>query len=284
MARLTGKPFILWTGVWIRLQSFGHRLIYPLVRHIYRHSDAIVVYGEHVKRFLVGEGVRADRIFVAAHAVDNSVYQRAVNPAEVAAVRLKHGIGVSAKVVLYIGRLEREKGLEHLITAFADIDDQDAILVLAGVGSQRAALESLAAVKGLTARIRFTGYLEPNETVDYYAMAWVYVLPSVTTRMFKEPWGLVVNEAFNQGVPVIATDAVGAAAGGLVQDGVNGSIIPEGDAQSLSRALRRVLGDRDLRERMSGSARETIGPWNNERMISGFRQAVEFVSRKHNER
>ena len=64
-------------------------------------------------------------------------------------------------------------------------------------------------------------------------MADVYVLPSITTRLFKEPWGLVVNEAFNQGVPVIATDAVGAAAGGLVENGVNGFVVPEGNSRAI---------------------------------------------------
>ena len=50
VARLRGTPFVLWTGVWMRLQTPFHRLFYPVVRHIYRHADAVVVYGEHVKR------------------------------------------------------------------------------------------------------------------------------------------------------------------------------------------------------------------------------------------
>ena len=45
IARLKGKPFILWTGIWMRLQTFTHKLIFPLTKYIYQHSDAIVVYG-----------------------------------------------------------------------------------------------------------------------------------------------------------------------------------------------------------------------------------------------
>jgi hypothetical protein len=78
--------------------------------------------------------------------------------------------------------------------------------------------------------VRFAGYVPSRETRPYYALADLFVLPSITTASFKEPWGLVVNEAFNQGVPVIASDAVGAAAGGLVQSGVNGLIVPERDS------------------------------------------------------
>ncbi|RMG05185.1 MAG: glycosyltransferase [Acidobacteria bacterium] len=95
----------------------------------------------------------------------------------------------------------------------------------------------------------------------------------------KEPWGLVFNEAFNQGVPVIATDAVGAAAGGLARDGVNGLIVPERDSVALARTLQRILDDVDLRERMSQNARQIIAGWDNERMVQGFRQAIEYVSR-----
>ena len=73
------------------------------------------------------------------------------------------------------------------------------------------------------------------------------VLPSVPTRDFREPWGLVVNEAFNQGVPVIATDAVGAVAGGLVRHERTGLVVPAGDA---GRARRGAAAD----ARRSGAA------------------------------
>ena len=80
-----------------------------------------------------------------------------------------------------------------------------------------------------------------------YAGSDVVVVPSVPTRDFLEPWGLVVNEAFHQGVPVIATDAVGAAAGGLVQHERTGLVVPAGDAEALGAAIRRLRDDRALR-------------------------------------
>ena len=69
------------------------------------------------------------------------------------------------------------------------------------------------------------------------------MLPSITTALDKEPWGLVVNEAMHAGLPVVATDAVGAAAGGLVRDGENGFVVPERDADALAAAVRSP-GDR----------------------------------------
>ena len=78
IARLRHKPFILWTGIWMRLTTKTHRLIFPFTHYIYQHSDAIVTYGEHVKQYLISEGVPAKKIFTTTHAVDNEMYQKHV--------------------------------------------------------------------------------------------------------------------------------------------------------------------------------------------------------------
>src|SRR5207247_6127029 len=135
---------------------------------------------------------------------------------------------------------------------------------------------ALASTLGLSARVRFAGYISPAMTTDYYAIAEVVVLPSVTTPEGKEPWGLVINEAMNQAVPVIASDAVGAAAGGLVQDGVNGFVVPERNPSVLADRIRKVLDDPALHKRLSAGARGTIASWDNEAMVAGFRAAIEF--------
>lgn len=280
VARLKRRPFVLWTGIWMRLRTPFHRLAFPLTRYIYHHSDAIVVYGEHVKRYLISEGVSAERIFVAAHAVDNDAYNREVSEEEKAALRRKLGIATDQKVVLYLGRLEEIKGLPHLLEAFASLNREDTVLLIAGTGSERKRLERKAQELNIMSQTRFAGYVPPEDTVLFYAIAWVYVLPSITTAYSKELWGLVVNEAFNQGVPVIATDAVGAAAGGLVQDGVNGFVVPERGSAALAHALQQILDQPDMREQFSQNARRIIAGWDNERMILGFRQAIEYVTKR----
>lgn len=277
IARLKRVPFILWTGIWMRLQTPAHRLLFPFTQHIYRHADAIVVYGEHVKRYLVSEGVVPEKIFIAAHAVDNETYSQTVTPQERDALYRQLEIETGQKIILYLGRLETGKGLSYLLDAFVSLPNHDSVLVIAGTGSEEKSLKMLVAEKGIANRVRFVGYVPPEKTPLYYSMAWVYVLPSVTTPVFKEPWGLVVNEAFNQGVPVIASDAVGAAAGGLVQDGVNGFVVPERNSEALAQALEQILNDPDLRQRLSHNARKMIAGWDNERMVSGFRQAIAHV-------
>jgi GT2 family glycosyltransferase/glycosyltransferase involved in cell wall biosynthesis len=277
VARLRRKPFVLYTGVWMRVDTLLHRLAFPFVRHIYRNADALIVYGEHVMRYLIQEGVRPERIFVETHAVDNRIYGRVVTEAELADLRLILAIPCHEPVILYVGRMEPEKGLEQLIRAFASMADSQAVLVLAGTGSQQPRLRSLAARLGVAGRVRWPGYVPPSGTPPYYALASVFVLPSITTRRDKETWGLVVNEAFNQSLPVIATDAVGAAAGGLIEDGVNGLIVPEGDAAALMGALRQMLCDEPRRRAMGALAHLKISTWDQEGAAATIEKAVRFA-------
>ena len=85
----------------------------------------------------------------------------------------------------------------------------------------------------------FVGPQPPDQVRNFLAAADVCVIPSVRTRGFREPWGLVANEAMNQSTPVIASEEVGAVAGGLVRHERNGLVVPAGDASALAGALRR---------------------------------------------
>jgi glycosyltransferase involved in cell wall biosynthesis len=277
IARLRRKPFILWTGVWIRVQTPAHRLFFPLTRHIYRHADAIVVYGEHIKRYLISEGVQAERVFVAHHAVDNESYRRQLSSAERNELLSRLQIQADQPIVLCLGRLEAVKGIDYLIDAFAEIRHPTAVLVLAGEGSERARLEAHVRQRGISDRVRFAGYVATEDAWRYYALAWTLVIPSITLPTTKETWGLVINEVFNQRVPVIASDAVGAAAGGLVQHGRNGLVIPERNSQALQRALDFVLQNPVIRDHLGNQAFEIVSEWTNQRMVQGFRAAVDFV-------
>ena len=89
------------------------------------------------------------------------------------------------------------------------------------------------------------GHVPQDDLPAELERATCLVLPSITTRETNEPWGLVVNEAMHAGLPVVATDAVGAAVGGLVRDGHNGYVVPERNPERLGDAIRRLLGDRD---------------------------------------
>ena len=110
---------------------------------------------------------------------------------------------------------------------------------------------------------------------NLYAGSDVVVVPSIPTRDFLEPWGLVVNEAFHRGVPVIATDAVGAAAGGLVQHERTGLVVPAGDPDALRAALHRLHGDPALRARLGENARLAVAAHTPQAWAEGVSRALQ---------
>ncbi|MFB9995026.1 glycosyltransferase family 4 protein [Deinococcus oregonensis] len=279
VAKTKRKPFVLWTGVWHRIDTKIHRAIFPLTKYIYQHADGIVVYGNHVRDYLISEGVEPHRIFIADHAVQNEHYNLPVTDAEKEVLRKKWGIRPEQKIILYLGRLVKEKGVKDLILALSNLSG-DSILLIAGTGQEREMLELQAKALGVESQVRFVGYIQPEMAYQYFALADVSVLPSLTTPEHKEPWGLTVNESFNQGTPVIASDSVGAAAGGFLRDGLDGFIFPEGDWRALTDALKRVLEDQTLREQLSDNVRARVQLWDNHRMIDGFMRAFHFVTNK----
>ncbi|HEY2283337.1 MAG TPA: glycosyltransferase family 4 protein [Solirubrobacteraceae bacterium] len=112
---------------------------------------------------------------------------------------------------------------------------------------------------------------------EMYADADVLVVPSVRTRTFREPWGLVVNEAMNRGLAIIASDAVGAVAGGLVRDAHNGLVVPAGDPEALARAMARLASDPELRTRLGAAGAADVGAYTHEAWADGFSEALATV-------
>jgi glycosyltransferase involved in cell wall biosynthesis len=84
----------------------------------------------------------------------------------------------------------------------------------------------------------------------------------------------------HQARPVIASDGVGAVAGGLVRDGETGVVVPAGDAAALRTAMARLLGDEGLRQRLGAAAREALAPYSYDAMVAAFDRALEVALRR----
>jgi glycosyltransferase involved in cell wall biosynthesis len=253
-ARRHRVPFIFWAALWHTPTTPAHIAAAPLMRMLYRNADAIVTYGPHVSAYVAARG--AKRIFVAPQAVDNAFWRAPVSERR-----------DERFLALFVGRPERAKGVGVLIDAWqrAALPAEGSALVLVG--------DHAVDLPGASV----TGSLEPAVLRDLYARAHVLVVPSIRTRRFVEPWGLVVNEAMNRECAVIASDAVGAAAGRLVRDGHNGLVTRAGDAQALAGALRRLAEDRAYCARLGQQGREDVERYTYEAWADGFAEAIELV-------
>ncbi len=278
-AKLFGKCFILWTGVWMQPKTIFHILTFPLIKFIYKHSDAIVVYGKHIEKYLNNLGVKSEKIFIAWNTIDNDLFNsKVLNEDE---LQIKKSININnEKVILYVGRLSEEKGLEYLFEAFFMIQKElDIVLLIIGEGSKKKFLENMVYQLQLK-KIFFLNYVANNDLHKYYSMADVFVLPSISTKKVKEPWGLVVNEAMNQGCPIIVTNAVGAAVGGLIDDGINGFVVEEKNSGELAKVITKILTNDDLSNSMREASFEKIKNWNYDFQVSGFFNAIRYVNEK----
>jgi glycosyltransferase involved in cell wall biosynthesis len=267
-AKSRRRPFVLWASVWTQPRSLAHAVGLPLTRHIYRHADAVIAYGEHVRGFVASIRGRDDDVFVAPQSVEPHLFGRDVSPDEVRHFRSRHQIGDGA-IVSYVGRLVPEKGIPVLLEAWRRVRSE-ATLVLIGDGP-------LVAPASEAPRVRLLGPLPRSDLPVAYAAAELTVVPSVPTPRFREPWGLVCNEAMLQGRPVIATTAVGAAAGGLVRDEEDGLVVPARDPVALAQAVDRLLQDSALRRRLGEAARTAVAPYTYDAMANAFDRALSIA-------
>ena len=247
-ARSRRVPFVFWAALWRTPRTAAHLAALPLMRRVYRESAAVVTYGPHVSEYVRAHG--ATRVHVAPQAVDNAFWS-APAPAR----------ADERFAALFVGRPGREKGLEIAVSAWRD----------AGIdGTFTAAGQTGPLPGGVIA----AGRVDPPALRNLYAASDVLVVPSIATRRFLEPWALVVNEAMNQDTAIIATDAVGAAAGGLVRHGRNGLVVPAGDERALAGALRELASDRERCRALAAAGREDVRPYTHDAWANAFAAAL----------
>jgi glycosyltransferase involved in cell wall biosynthesis len=263
-ARRTRIPFVLWASLWAHPTTLAHRISKRATHGMYRRADAIVTYGPHVTRYVAEQRGNEDDVFEAPQSVDVAHFGQDVTPEQRAEARARAGATDSPSLLLFVGRLEREKGVDLLAEAFAQAG-VDATLAFAGTGPIEPDIgETL-------------GQVDKADLPALYAAADALVLPSIRTATFTEPWGLVVNEAMLQATPVITSDAVGAAAGGLVQDGRNGLIVKAGDATALANAIKTLADHPDRARELGRNAQSDVAPYTPQAWADGMQSALRAV-------
>lgn len=219
--------------------------------------DLAVPMGDYTRRFAIDSGVPEDRIAVLPF------------PLAVSGVRATPLGG--EPTVFFAGRLEREKGVHHLVAAFARVRAAvpNARLVIAGDGPLRSTLERLVEQLGLAGSVTFTGWLAAGEMAQRYEECYVFCLPSI----WAEGLGMVLVEAAMAGRPVVASSL-----GGMLDaldDGVTGIAVAPGDEHALASAIISLLQDPDRAARMGLAGRERA-----ERYLSGYEPALEQVQQR----
>lgn len=206
-------------------------------QQLFAEAVQVIAVSHCIRQHLLVQGCPADKVQVHYIGIDRSQFEP--NP-----------MIQRQPIVLFVGRLVEKKGCAHLLTAMADVQKlhPEARTVIIGDGPLRSSLENQA--KQNLEQVEFLG-VQPAAVVRHWMnQAQIFCLPSQrTVQQDVEGLGMVFAEAQAMGLPVVSF-----ASGGVpevVNHGVSGLLVPEGDGAALGQALHRLLGDKALRKKMA---------------------------------
>jgi 1,2-diacylglycerol 3-alpha-glucosyltransferase len=272
LARECGRPFIFTHHTLYDRYAHHVPLPRPLVarsairrsRRFADSADLVIAPSDFVARRLRTQGVRRP-IEVLPTGVDLDLFRSGDRDA----ARQALGLAGADRVLLYVGRLDREKNLEFLLRAVARVKATPLRLLLVGRGMQAGSLSQTAAALGLGGRVEFRGGSPPDGLPVYHRAADAFVFASTS-----ETQGLAVLEAMASGLPVVAVRASGIEE--IVSDGVSGLLVPE-DVGAFATAVDEILGDPHLRAKLAMGARDDAMPFGSmalaDRLIAAYRHA-----------
>jgi glycosyltransferase involved in cell wall biosynthesis len=217
-------------------------VIEALDRFVLRRADLVVPMGRYTAERARAVGVPDEKMLVRPFP---PAWRDRTAPPQAEETR-------DEQLVVCGARLEREKGIDVLITAFREVLEQcpDARLCIAGEGPRRKDLERLAEQLGVTSQVEFTGWLAPDQMWRLFASAGIAVLPS----RWEEGLGMMLVEAGLAGCALVASDLGGMR--DVVHSGESGLLVPPEDAGALADALIYCLTRPEDRDRFESAARE----------------------------
>lgn len=262
IARACGAPLIHtyhtvyedYTHYFSPSRRMGRRLAALFTRAVCASADAVIAPTPKIQRLLRSYGVQCP-VRVIPTGLDLRRFTAAPDPA----LRTALGLPDRGPVLLYLGRLAKEKNIAELISAMPDIPD--AALLIVGDGPERPALEAQAEALGLAGRVIFAGMVPPAQVPHYYALADAFVSASTS-----EAQGLTYIEALAAGLPLLcrADPCVEA----LIRPGEGGWVYHSArEFTALARALPTGAAAQSLRQ----AARRAAAPYTRE----VFGQSVE---------
>jgi len=219
-------------------------LTWVYMHWFYSQMDIIYVNSEHYRRCWIDRGIPAAKLKIFPRGLDTSLFHPARRTGE---FREKFGARNGEPVLLYVGRISKEKDLDILAAAYRRIRKRhpSTRLVLVGDGPY------LRELRDALPDAIFTGYLSGGDLAKAFASADIFVFPSTT-----DTFGNVVLEAMASGLPAIVSDTGGPRE--LVKNGVTGYVTRSLDVEDFYAATERLVSDPVLRDTMRSNARAAV--------------------------
>ncbi|PIR76554.1 MAG: glycosyltransferase family 4 protein [Candidatus Magasanikbacteria bacterium CG10_big_fil_rev_8_21_14_0_10_42_10] len=226
-----------------KIEAYINRIAWKQCFKVFKHLN-IVTTPTHTAAALLKKVGFPKEVKVLSCGLDLKRF-KPTHPDIARSIKQTYHIPLERKVLLYTGRLDREKRIDIVLHAMPIIlKTCDAHLVIAGEGKQHHTLETLAHTLGIQDRVTFTGFVPDNIFQDIYHVADVFVNAGIA-----ELQSIVTMEALASGLPVVAANAM--ALPELVHDGKNGFLFPVDDIDALATHVIRIFSDSTLQAQMS---------------------------------
>ncbi|MGG0642764.1 N-acetyl-alpha-D-glucosaminyl L-malate synthase BshA [Sporosarcina gallistercoris] len=203
----------------------------------------------------------------------NFIDEEKYHPVESGTLRCDLGIQQNEKVIIHISNFRSVKRIPDLIRAFALVVEKlPSKLLLVGEGPEMPRIRRLVDMLGVTDHVLFTG--RRDDLPELLSFSDVMVLPSE-----KEAFGLVLLEAFACGVPAVGTNAGGIPE--VIEEGINGYIVPIGDPDAIAERTLRILSDSTLHPKMKEQAMETVkGKFSSDIIVAQYEKLYYDLQKK----
>lgn len=224
--------------------SFLETLTWNYMHWFYSQIDLLYVNSEYYRNCWVDRGIAPDKIKILPRGLDTAHYHPSKRNNK---LRKTFGAQADEVVLLYVGRISKEKDLDLLASAYHQLQRKKmgVKLVLVGDGPY------LKTLKKAIPTAHFTGYLQGDELAEVFASADIFAFPSTT-----DTFGNVVLEAMASGLPCVVSDTGGPRE--LVQEGETGFVTRSLDLESFTTAIQRLVEDPGLRSILSRKARQSV--------------------------
>lgn len=178
-------------------QKWGRHMVALISRRILKQTDCVIAPTEKVQAILKGYKVKQE-IRVISTGIDLSIFTSPVPSEKLLHIKQSLGIPVDNHILLFVGRLAKEKNLEEILNYYANLQPKKTTLMIVGDGPHRIALEQLAKQLGIKESVVFTGMIAPEHIADYYHLGDLFVSASGS-----ETQGLTYIEALASGLPAL---------------------------------------------------------------------------------
>lgn len=226
--------------------KYTNKLAKKLSRDFCNKCDTIIAPSSKIKNFLLSWGVKKPIVIIPT-GIKLEDFNFKSNPLS---IRKKYNIGKKDKLLIFVGRIAKEKNIEFLIKSLSKIKIKNTKLLIVGNGPHKKELENLVEKEKIKQKVIFTGYLKRKEVLNAYKASDIFVFSSKT-----ETQGLVIAEAMAAGLPVVAVNDL--AISDMVKNKKNGFLVSQ-SPQEIAEKIDILLKDKNLYKKMSEKSLELV--------------------------